>query len=299
MHAYEGQTFEDIFSTFSDLFGGDVFGEMLGRAGRRGRGPRRGMSLERGLNLTFEEAAFGCKKTIDITRNEICGTCSGSGAAPGSTPANCPYCRGLGEIQQSQGFFTVRTTCPRCRGKGTIIEKACPKCSGSGRIPWRGKIDVTIPPGVEDGQTLRLENEGEPGDAGAPRGDLYIHLSVQEHPIFERHGADLIMQKAITPSQAALGHRIDIPLLNNKTASLKIEPGTQSGQVYNLKGEGIARLRGSGKGDLLVQVVIRTPKKMSAEQEALYKRLLELETKGQSNPHQKGYFDRLKGKFVE
>ncbi|MFH1730451.1 MAG: molecular chaperone DnaJ [Planctomycetota bacterium] len=298
MHSYQGQSFEDVFSAFGDLFGGDVFGDVFGRTSRRRSGPRRGVSLERGLVITFEEAAFGCKKSVEVTRNELCPTCHGSGAAPGTSPVNCPYCRGLGEVQQSHGFFSVRTTCPRCRGKGTTIEKACPKCSGAGRVPWSGTIDVTVPAGVEDGQTLRLEGEGEPGDPGAPRGDLYLELAVNEHPIFGRHGADLVMQRTITPSQAALGAKIDIPLLDKKTATLKIKPATQSGQIYNLRGEGIKRLRAPGKGDLLVQAIVRTPEKLTKEQGELYRKLTELE-KADIDPHKKGFFHRLKGKFID
>lgn len=299
MHSYQGQSFEDIFSAFGDMFGGDIFGDMFGRTatGRR-RSSRHGVSLERGLNLAFKEAAFGTKKSVEIERSEPCPSCHGSGGAHGSPPKTCPYCRGLGEVQQSQGFFSVRSTCPRCRGKGTIIEKACTKCSGAGRVPWHGTIDVTIPPGVENGQTLRLEGEGEPGGPGAPRGDLYLHLAVDQHPIFERHGSDLVMQRAITFTQAALGAKIDIPLLDGKTASLKIEPGTQSGRIYNLRGMGVKRLRAGGNGDLLVQIIIRTPTKLSPEQEKVFRQLADLENTN-VNPHNKGFFDRLKGKFAE
>jgi len=299
MHSYQGASFEDVFSAFGDLFGGrDAFGDLFGRTTTRRRGPRRGVSLERGLTLTFEEAAFGAKKPVEVARHEACVACHGSGAAPGTSPNTCPNCRGIGEVQQSRGFFTVRTACPRCRGKGTVIEEACPKCDGTGRTRWRGTIEVTIPPGVEDGQTLRLESEGEPGDPGAPRGDLYLHLAVQPHPIFERHGHDLVMQRAISFSQAALGARIDVPLLGNKTASLKIQPGTQSGQIYSLRGKGIKRLRGPGSGDLLVQIIVRTPEKLSGEAEGLFRKLAKLENTD-VNPHKKGFFDRLKGKFID
>ncbi|MFO7899058.1 MAG: molecular chaperone DnaJ [Planctomycetota bacterium] len=305
MHDYRGASAEDIFASFSDLFGGggggggDLFGDLFGtRAGRRRRGPRRGVSLEHGLTLTFKEAAYGCKKHVDITRHETCPVCQGSGAAPGTSPQTCPTCRGLGEVQQSRGFFTMRSTCPRCRGKGTVIETACPQCEGVGRVRRTVTIDATIPPGVQDGQTLRLEGQGEVGDPGAPRGDLYLHLSVKPHPIFERHGADLVMQRAISPSQAALGARIDVPLLNGKTATVKVQPGTQSGQIYSLRGKGIKKLRGGGHGDLLVKVVVRTPTRLTHEQEELYRRLAEMENQD-VNPHRKGFFDRLKGTFVD
>jgi molecular chaperone DnaJ len=305
MHSYQGQSFEDVFSAFGDLFGGrggggDLFEGLFGRSpgGSRRRGPRHGVSLERGLMLTFEEAAFGCKKKVEITRNELCGSCHGSGSAPGTSPKQCPMCRGTGEVQRSQGMFMVRTPCPRCRGKGTTIENVCPQCGGNGRMRWSGSVEVSVPPGVQDGQTLRLEGEGEPGDPGAPRGDLYLHISVKEHPIFERHGSDLIMQRSITFAQAALGAKIEIPLLNGKTASLNVERGTQSGQVYKLRGEGVQRLRGTGKGDLLVQVIVRTPGKLTADQEKLYRQLAELDN-AHVNPHKKGFFDRLKHKFID
>ena len=298
MHSYQGQSFEDVFSTFGDLFGSDVFGDLFGRSSRGRHGPRRGVSLERGLAISFEEAAFGTKKSVKIVHNEACANCKGSGAAPGTSPVECPYCRGLGEVQQSRGIFSVRTTCPRCRGKGTTIEKACPKCSGTGHQPRPSTIGVTVPAGVHDGQTLRVEGKGEPGDPGAPRGDLYLHLSVKEHPIFERHGADLVMQRTITPSQAALGAKIDVPLLNGKTANLKVKAGTQSSQVYSLRGEGIKKRGGSGSGDLLVQIIIRTPEKLSSSQTELYRKLAELD-KTDDDPHKGGFFDRLKGKFID
>jgi len=298
MHSYQGASFEDILSQFGYGGGlGGLFDDLLGRT-RGTRGPRRGASLESRLDLEFEEAAFGCKKPVQIARSETCAACHGSGAAPGTTPAQCPSCRGHGEVQQARGFFTVRTACPRCRGKGTVIEKACPRCNGNGRVRWSGVIDVTIPPGVEHGQTVRLEGEGEPGDPGTPRGDLFLHLLVAEHPIFERHGADLVMQRAITAGQAALGAKIKVPLLRNKTATLKIDPGTQSGQVYSLRGQGIRRLRGSGYGDVLVQVVVRTSTKLSRQQEELYRKLAELEST-HVNPHKRGFFDRLKGRFID
>ena len=306
MHSYRGASFDDVLrqfgmgGAFSDLFGGgDLFDNLFrGRATRTRRGPRRGPSLERGLRLTFEEAAFGSKKPVEIARNEACATCHGSGAASGTSPVQCPMCRGAGEVQRSQGIFMVRTTCPRCRGKGTIIEQACPQCSGTGRVPWLGTIEVTVPAGVPDGQTLRIEGEGEPGDPGAPRGDLFIHIAVQEHPIFERHGDDLVMQRAITFSQAALGAKIEVPLLDSRTARLNVRPGTQSGQIYSLRGEGITRLRGSGRGDLLVQIIVRTPEKVTTEQERLLRELAKLENTD-VNPHKKGFFDRLKGKFID
>jgi len=297
MHSYQSADFEDILRGFGGLFGGDVFGDVFGRGSRR-RGPRRGVSLERGLALTFEEAAFGCKRAVEVQRNEACSKCHGSGAAAGSSPSTCPMCRGAGEIRQSTGIFMTSRTCPRCRGKGTVIEKACPACSGAGRVAWSGTIDVTVPAGVDDGQTLRIEGEGEPGDPGAPRGDLFLHLAVKPHPIFERHGADLVMQRAVTCPQAALGASIDVPLLKDKTAELKIKPGTQSGQIYSLKGLGIKRLRGSGRGDLLVQIIVRTPVRLSRQQEKLYRDLAELEH-AEVNPHKQGFFDRLKGKFTE
>ncbi len=303
---FEGASVEDIFASFSDLFGGtgggDIFGDLFGgrtggRTGTRQR-PRRGISIEQSLALSFEEAAFGCKKHIQIARHEPCHTCGGNGAAPGTSPQTCPSCRGLGEVQSSRGFFTMRSACPRCRGKGTVIEKACPECNGAGQVRKPTTIDATIPPGVQDGQTLRLEGQGEAGDPIGPRGDLYLHLSVKPHPIFERRGADLIMQRSISPSQAALGAKIDVPLLNGKTATLKIRPGTQSGQVYKLKGKGIKKLRGGGYGDLLIQVVIRVPKSLSPEQEKLYRQLAEVENE-QVNPHNSGFFDRIKGKFTD
>jgi len=287
----------DIFDAFGDIFGGSIFGDIFGGGGRGGRGgprgPRRGASLRFGIELTLEECATGVEKTVAVTRHEICDTCKGSGAAPGSSPTKCSTCQGHGVVQQSQGFFSVRTTCPRCHGTGQIIEKPCTACRGSGRVPKKKDISFKIPPGVDEGAQLRLTGEGEPGDNNGPRGDLYVVVRVKPHPFFERHGDDLVCTVPISYTQAALGGEIKVPTISGNSTTVKVPKGTQSGQILRLRGQGMPRMRGGGKGNELVHVYIETPKKLSGEQERLLRELAKLE-ESNVTPERRSFFERLK-----
>lgn len=205
--------------------------------GGRTRGPRPGPSLKCRVNVTFEEAAFGCSKTIELRRAEICEECSGSGAEKGSSPKTCPSCQGKGQVYRSQGFFSVATTCPSCSGTGSVIDKPCKKCKGHGREQKSVRIKVNIPAGVEDGTRMRVPSEGEPGEKGGVRGDLFCYIMVAEHDFFQRHNDDIYCEVPITFSQAALGTTLEVPTLNGK-AKLKIPAGTQSEQVFRLRGRG-------------------------------------------------------------
>lgn len=296
--------FEDIFSHFSDIFGGGggggifdgIFGGMGGGFSSRG-GMRAGASLKCRVNVSFEEAAFGCAKTIELKRNELCDKCDGSGAAAGAGRKTCPTCGGRGQVYRNQGFFSVATTCPACGGKGSTIDKPCPKCSGTGRVPKTVRIKVNIPAGVEDGMRLRVADEGEPSVSGGPRGDLYCYIFVEEHEFFRRDGNDVVCEVPVTFSQAALGTEITVPGLRGKT-KVKIPAGTQGGQVFRLRGLGFPDLNGYGQGDQIVQVSVETPKKLSTKQEELFRQLAELDNQNVS-PARKSFLDGIKKYFTE
>jgi molecular chaperone DnaJ len=284
---------EDIFEAFGDIFGGGMFGDLFGRRARRG--PRAGRDLRIQFELDLLEAARGCSKTFDVTRLEVCATCRGSGAKAGSQPATCSYCGGRGQVLQSQGFFRISQTCPGCQGRGTLIKDPCTDCSG-GRVKAKRTLQVEIPAGVDTGMRVRLRGEGEPGDNGAPRGDLYCYISVREHPLFHREGSNLICQVPITFTQAALGADVDVPGLSGKQR-LSVPRGTQSGEVFRLRGQGMPDPNGRGKGDLVVQVVIETPKKLTKRQEELLREFAETE-QTHVTPQRKSFFDQLREFFT-
>lgn len=290
-------TFEDIFDAFGDIFGGgSIFEDFFGAGRGRGRSAQRGASLKCDIEIDFREVATGVEKKLELTKREICDVCRGTGAREGTSPATCPYCRGRGEVQQSQGFFTLRTTCPKCHGNGKIIESPCTKCGGSGRYPKRSVISIQIPAGVEDGMRLRLSGQGEPGENGAPSGDLYCDIHVKPHPIFKRQGNDVLCEVPITFAQAALGCTVDVPTLAGNVLQVKIPKGTQNNEVIPIRGEGFPDLHGRGKGNLLVQVVVEVPTKITSRQEELLREFAELEKKNVS-PRQKKFFEKMKNLF--
>lgn len=284
----------DIFDVFGDLF--DGFGMGGGRRRGGGRRPTQGDSLKTRLEIDLLEAAKGCEKTVEIRRKETCNTCDGSGAKPGSSADSCDYCGGHGQVVQSQGFFRVQTTCPACKGEGKIIRDKCSDCSGAGKVAESVKLDVRVPAGVDTGMTLRLSDEGEAGSLGGPRGDLYVEISVREHPLFHRDGPDLICEVPISYTQAVLGAEIEIPCLEGKTQHY-IYPGTQPGEVIRIRGGGMPDPRGGRAGDLQLHVILEVPKKIDAAQEALLRDLAELEHAAVS-PHRSSFFDKLKEWFV-
>ncbi|MGA1868704.1 MAG: molecular chaperone DnaJ [bacterium] len=256
----------DIFGSFSDIFS-DIFGSGSGSFRRRQR-PRRGSDLEYRLNIEFREAATGISTTIEIPREETCSSCAGKGTKPGTSPSVCSYCQGSGRITHNQGLFNIRTTCPQCRGQGSIIKDPCPKCHGRGRVSETKKIHVKIPPGVDSGQRLRITGEGEPGSLGGPSGDLYILIIVKEDEFFKREGDDLLCNVTISFPQAALGAEIEVPTLNG-TRTLHIPKGTQSGDKLRIKNEGFPNLHNHRKGFLIAEVIVKTPTSLSSRQEEL------------------------------
>ncbi len=258
---------------FEDIFG-DIFG-MFGGGGARSRNAaQRGSDLQKGLTISFEEAAFGCKKEIQVNRYEICSACKGSGAEPGTNKSTCPKCGGSGRIQQTQrtpfGQFTNVVTCDRCGGTGQIIEHPCAVCGGSGRVRKTVTIAVDVPAGVDNDSLISLKGQGEPGVNGGPNGDLYVVIKVKPHKLFRRKGDDLWLDIPITFTQAALGDEITVPTLREKL-SYKIPAGTQPDTVFRLRGKGVQNLRNGRMGDLYVKVVLEVPTKLSREQKAAIK----------------------------
>jgi molecular chaperone DnaJ len=287
-HFSDSQSVVDILG---DLFGfGDIFG------GRGRHGPRRGRDQKTEVELELVEAARGVTKTIQVAREELCSECSGSGARRGTRPAPCRRCNGHGVVIQSQGFFRVQQTCRGCGGTGTIVSDPCASCHGQGRVMARRTLDVAIPAGVDTGTTIRLSGEGEAGDPGGPRGDLYCVIRVHEHALFQRDGSNLICQVPITFSQAALGGALEVPTLDGPLTQ-PINRGVQSGDVIRVAGRGMPSLRGGRKGDLLVQVVVETPRNLTKRQEELFRELAELEQKHVS-PQRKGFLDKLREFFA-
>ncbi len=284
---------DDIFSQFGDIFG-DIFG-FGGRGGgaRQSNGPQRGADMRYDLELTFEEAVFGVSRTIVIPQRHDCKTCEGSGAKPGTEPSTCQSCMGRGQIHHSQGFFTLSSTCPNCRGAGTQIDEKCTDCHGQGTIQAEKEVTVKVPAGVDTGTRLRLRSEGQNGTRGGPSGDLYVFLYVQPSEVFERDGADIHFPLQVHFAQAALGCELEVPTLG-EPQTIQIKPGTQYGDRITLKNEGIARLNGSGRGDLIVHISIEIPKKLSTEQRELLEKFADL---SELSYKKAGFFDKLKEKI--
>ena len=279
---------EDIFSAFGDIFG-DLFG------GGRNR-PRKGRDVRCDVTLTLHEAAQGVTKSVEFHRHEVCADCHGSGAAPGSRREVCSYCRGQGRIIQSAGIVRMQTTCPACHGEGSRVKNPCPGCRGTGQKLKKVVTEVQIPPGVDDEMRVRIAGQGEPSPNGGPPGDCYCFISVLPHPLFERDGQHLVCRVPITYAQAALGTTLEVPTLQGR-GELEVPAGTQSGTVFRLGGKGMPDPRRRGLGDLLVQVVIEVPKKLSKDEQALLRELAELEHKHVA-PERKGFFDKLKDYFT-
>lgn len=282
---------EDIFSAFGDLFG-DLFGG--GRGGRRG--VQKGRDVRCDVTLTLKEAANGVTKTVEFQRHDKCKKCSGSGAAEGSRREVCSYCRGQGRVIQSAGIVRIQTTCPSCHGEGSTIKHPCPSCRGSGQVLKKVTTEVQIPAGVDDEMRVRITGEGEPSPNGGPPGDCYCFISVLAHPLFERDGQHLVCRIPITYAQAALGTTLEVPTLEGR-GEVEIPSGTQSGAVFKLGGKGMPDPRRRGMGDLLVQVIIEVPKKLSKEEQTLLRELAELERKHVA-PERKSFFAKLKTYFT-
>ena len=289
--------FEDIFGNLGDLFG---FGDMFGGRRRRG-GPQRGSDLRYDLEISFEESYTGTETPIQIPREETCETCTGTGAAPGTSPEVCAQCRGTGQQRFQQGFLTVARPCPTCRGAGKTISKPCQACRGAGRVGRERKITAKIPAGIATGQRLRIYGEGEHGTAGGPAGDLYVVVHVQEHSFFQREGDDLYCEMPIPFPTLALGGEITVPTLAGEE-EIKVSAGTQAGTRFKLRGKGMPNVSGRGHGDLYAIAKVAVPKKLTKEQKHLLEELAKtmpaetIET-GAAENGEKPFFEKVKDIF--
>ncbi len=271
--------FEDIFSSFGGIFE-EFFG--FGGGGRSRSRSQRGNDLRYDMQIGFMEAAFGTEKPITVEKMARCEGCSGSGSETGSRPESCKQCGGSGQVTRTQGFFSVRTTCPVCRGNGQVITRPCPKCRGAGQVMEERKVTVRIPAGVDSGSRLRLSGEGEPGVFGGPPGDLYVFIQVASHDFFERNNTDVVCQVPLSFVQATLGAEITVPTLNGQRL-LTIPKGTQYGDLFRFEGEGVPSLRNGRRGDQIIQAVIKTPASLSKKQETLLREFEKLEAGKLSN----------------
>lgn len=283
---------DNIFDLFGDLLG-DLFG---GRGGRARGGLQPGADLGYRLEMDLAEAAKGCHKTINLSREENCGDCGGGGSRKGTHPSTCRQCKGQGAVLLNQGFFRIQRTCPGCGGQGVIVTDPCPACHGRGRVSVRRSLDIQVPAGVYHGFRFALRGEGEAGGPGAPRGDLIIEIHLRQHPLFHREGDDLICQVPITFSQAALGGDIEVPTLEG-TMTHTLKRGLQSGDALRIAGKGVPNLRSGRAGDLVVIVEVETPRNLSKRQEELFRELAEIDNKHVS-PKRKSFFEKLKDLFA-
>lgn len=286
------------FGDIGDIFE-SIFGSAFGGAGGGGRQQaRRGADLRYDMEVSLEEAFHGTDTQIEIEVSQVCEPCQGSGAEPGTGKRTCNMCAGHGKVRAQQGFFVVERTCPTCHGRGELIEKPCRACGGEGRVDKAQSLDVTIPPGVDSGTRIRLSGKGEAGPYGAPPGDLYIFLHVKPHKVFERDGTMLVTRVPITFTTAALGGSIEIPGIDGDRIALDIPAGIQSGKQLRKRGAGMPVLQGRGRGDLVIEVTVETPTRLSARQKEILRELQSTET-GDECPGSKGFLDRLKDAWTD
>ena len=296
VHDFSHVDVRDIFSMFEDVFGfGDLFGGFGGRRGGR-QGPQPGQSLRCFIDVSLEEVLSGVTKTVRLSRSELCEACGGSGSASGRRET-CRTCGGHGRIQHGGGFFRLVRDCPHCGGAGTVVTDPCATCGGRRFVTRKRTIDVQIPPGMEDGQRIRYAQQGGAGEPGAPRGDLYAVVRIEPHAFFDRHGRDLLCMLPVSFTQAALGAKVDVPTLEGKE-EMEITRGTQSGDLYRLDGKGLPDVQGYGRGDILVQVVVEIPKKLTRRQQELLREFAETEKKGVL-PQRESFLEKLAGYFTQ
>jgi molecular chaperone DnaJ len=279
---------------FADIFD-EMFGEILG-GGRRGgtSGAQRGADLRYDLEITLEEAFTGSEKNITIAKSVACAECKGQGAAPGTQPVDCPMCKGIGRVRAQQGFFTIERSCPSCQGAGRVIKNPCKKCAGQGRTRQERTLAVSIPAGVEDGTRIRLAGEGEAGMRGGGQGDLYVILGIDQHPIFQREGANLYCRVPIPMTVAALGGMIEVPVIDGSTAQVKVDSGTQSGHRNRVKQKGMSVLRSSARGDLYVELAVETPVHLTKKQRELLGEFAEEAAAHKTHPESESFLARVK-----
>ena len=295
---YRGPTFtsvDEIFSHFSEILGGSLFGDLFEGGGRGSRGDHRaGSDLRVEVAVTLEEVASGVERKIEMRRQVACEECGGKGGREGAKAVTCPTCHGYGHIDSVSGFFSIRRPCPRCRGEGETVADPCRACRGEGRRPAKREVTIQIPAGVRQGNQLRVRGEGDVGLRGGPTGDLYCFIRETRHPMFERDGDDLLCEVPISFSDAALGARVEVPGVKGKVR-LTVPPGTQSGELLRLRGQGLPSLDGH-RGNLIVRVVVETPRKLNANARRLFEELRDAEAQG-SHPARTGFFEKLREYF--
>ncbi len=299
---YAGGAGAGGFGGFQDFDLGDIFGSMFGGFGggqRQRTGPQKGENLRVGLQLTFEEAVFGCEKSVSITRNESCKECGGTGAKKGTSPETCPVCRGTGQVKSTQrtpfGVFSSSAPCQNCKGAGKIIKEPCAACKGTGKNRKTRTIKVKIPAGINDGQTISLRGEGNGGALGGPAGDLYVTVRVKEHKMFQRDGQDIILEMPISFVQAALGASLTVPTVDGKV-QYDLPEGTQTGTVFRLRGSGVPNVNGRGRGDQYVKVNVEIPRNLTADQKDLLRKFEEKTDDG-NYAERGGFFKKMKDLF--
>jgi molecular chaperone DnaJ len=287
---FEGFGFGGLGDIFDAFFGGST--------SRAQRGPTRGADVRKSVSLNFEEAVFGAEKQIEVATAELCPSCNGLRAEPGTQPEKCPQCNGTGETRRVQqsifGQFVNVATCDRCRGEGRIVTTPCKYCRGSGREKRKRKLSVSIPAGVDNGQQMRLSGEGELGANGGPRGNLYVQLHVQPHDLFRRDEEDLLLELDLNVSQVALGDLVEVPTIDGEPHELRIPAGTQTGETFIVKGKGVPRLRGNGRGDLIVHANVTTPRNLTKEQKDLLKKLAESMGHDVKPQEDRGFMGKIK-----
>ena len=282
---------EDIFSSFGDIFG-DLFGFSGGRSRSRSNGPVTGNDLRYDVEITFMEAVHGVSKEVQLTRRDTCWTCEGSGSRPGHKKQVCTTCNGRGQVIRSQGFFQMSSTCPQCQGEGEIVTDPCTDCGGGGLVQKTKRVALKIPAGVDTGARMRLRGEGEGGRRGGASGDLYVVVHVQEHEFFKREGDTVYCRYPVSMVKAALGAKVEVPTIYGKK-KLDIPAGSQSGELFTMRGEGIKNLRGHGKGDMVVELQVMTPTNLCDEQKKALEEFETLCVKHGQNEEQDGFFKRL------
>ncbi len=295
-------TMEEALRTFMGAFGGgqssggeSIFDSFFGFEGGQD-GSRAGASKKMLLNLSFEESVKGLEKEVMLTNYFSCEKCDGSGAASKSAIKKCSRCHGSGVVHQTRGFFSMSTTCTQCQGSGKMISEPCTDCHGIGRVKKKQQVKIKIPPGVDNGMRLRMSGYGDAGEGGGPAGDLYVNISVEPHPFFERQGDDVVIELPLSFTDAALGCKKEIPTPHGSTARLSVPEGTQSDKILRLKGEGVPNVHGQGRGDLLVKIVLETPVRLTEHQKGILRSFAESET-DHNSPRKKSFLDKLKSLF--
>jgi molecular chaperone DnaJ len=282
---------------------GDIFDQMFGEfmGGRRGGGARTraGNDIRQAAEIELTDAFGGTKVNLRVPTRVVCDACGGSGSADKARSADtCPTCQGAGKVRAQQGFFLIERTCPTCGGQGRVIRSPCKVCQGAGTVQRERTLQVAIPPGVEDGTRIRLAGEGEAGSHGAPPGDLYVHVALRPHPIFQRDGANILMRVPLRMTQAALGGDVEVPAIDGTKAKVKIPPGTQTGDQFRLRGKGFSVLRSTARGDMYIQVAVETPQNLTRRQRELLEEFeAEAQGHGKGSPESEGFFSKVKEFF--